>query len=164
MGNALNQTEIERSLAEKRSVLINLDSVLPIISITQGDCGIYTSTPLSLSLSLSLSLRSFKIMLSFLTLTEAHYGPGPGCPNSDITQGYPHGDQVSKLLDRFARDDDQDLLGMAVVRVDSQVGQGEWQYLRGNWTKEPEETGNNTESGQTHTLYENTNHFFLSLD
>ena len=76
---------------------------------------------------------------------DAHYGPGPGCQGSAITRGYPEGDQVSELVGNFARDNDDDLLGMAVVGT-SGGDEGVWQYLRGNWSR-TRQSLINTESG-----------------
>ena len=86
------------------------------------------------------------VLLTLFSLSiDAHYGPGPGCQsNAAITRGYPEGDQVSELVARFARDNDEELLGMAVV---SSAGEeGVWQYLRGNWSM-TRQTLINTESG-----------------
>ena len=49
-------------------------------------------------------------------------------------------------MGQVARDNDKDLLGMAVVGVAGNGEQGMWQYLRGNWTAR-NQTSNNIVSG-----------------
>ncbi len=62
---------------------------------------------------------------------DASYGPGAGCPGDEPNQY--HGMQVNEFVSRFASDNDNDYLGLAVVGVNTHTTQGSWQYHRSDW-------------------------------
>ena len=66
----------------------------------------------------------------YFCMTVAAYGASHGCSNS--VDPLPHyGTHVNQFVSRFARDGDEDFLGLAVIHINS-TERGVWQYYRGD--------------------------------
>lgn len=104
-----------------------LDTILPIINITQG------KYILSFCLFFNLCIKYFLYVYVSSLYLESLFGPGSGCYGDSTTPiSNPTVHTIDDLTSKIATDVDreEERMGLAVVSVND--GSGVWQYRRNN--------------------------------